>query len=317
MTKYVIINADDFGLSRGVNSGIIDAHQAGIVTSTSLIVNKPGLKDAVHQAKRNPQLGVGLHFNLSDGKPISPPYLVPSLVNIYGHFHNQSHEWHEEDVERELHAQWELMRRKGLYPTHIDSHMHIHMDFLPVYHAVAKLAFRELVPVRFDLRHERVTPPVPVKTTDTLIRDKFHEPDSVTRLIRHIQWIQDGTTEIMCHPGHVDEDLQRHSTMIGEREAELAHLTHPDIGTVIRAYGLQLIHYGQLPDPPTFHMPPELKPEPEPVPDPLPEQISILPRSIMHPKRRSSRKRSRLTRKKARRSKVRSKAKKRRIQRNY
>jgi len=308
MSKYVIINADDFGLSRGVNRGIIEAHKAGIVTSASLMVNKPGLKDAIAQAKRNPRLGVGLHFNLTDGTPISPPYLVPTLVNLYGYFHNQSHHWREEDVERELHAQWELMRRKGIYPTHIDSHMHIHMESLPVYHAVARLAFRELVPVRFDLRHERVTPPVPVRTTDMLIRDKFHEPDSVIRLIRHMQWIPDGTTEIMCHPGYVDEELHQHSTMIGEREAELAHLMHRDIGTVIRAYGLQLIHYGQLPDPPTFHMPPE--------PEPLPEQnSSTLLTSISPPKRRSSRPGSRRIRKKLRKSKSRIKAKKWRTRR--
>ncbi|WP_018754643.1 carbohydrate deacetylase [Paenibacillus terrigena] len=302
MTKYVIINADDFGLSRGVNRGIIEAHQAGIVTSASLIVNKPGLKDAVAQAKRNPRLGVGLHFNLSDGKPITPPSLVPSLVNTHGSFHNQSHEWREEDVERELHAQWELMRRKGIYPTHIDSHMHIHLELLHVYHAVARLAFRELVPVRCDLSQDWVTPPVPVRTTDTLIRDKYNEPDSVVRLIRHIQWIQDGTTEIMCHPGYVDEELKRHSTMIGEREAELTHLTHREIGTVIRAYGLHLIHYGQLPDPPTFHMPPE--------PEPLPEQNSTLSNLLAQPKRRSSRPRSRLVRRKKQRVEARVKAKK-------
>ncbi|MFD0617270.1 carbohydrate deacetylase [Paenibacillus sp. GCM10027629] len=309
MTKYVIINADDYGLSRGVNRGIIEAHQAGIVTSASLIVNKPGVKDAIALAKRNPRLGVGLHFNLSDGKPTSPPFLVPSLVNIDGFFHNQSHEWREEDVERELHAQWELMLRKGIYPTHIDSHMHIHLEFLPVYHAVARLAFRELVPVRYDLSQHRVTPPVPVRTTDRLILNNYNEPDSVKRLIRHMQWIQDGTTEIMCHPGYVDEELQQHSTMIWEREAELAHLTHRDIGTVIRAYGLHLIHFGQLPDPPTFHMPPE--------PKPLPEQNSTLSNSLTRSKRRSSRPRSRLVRRKKRRVRARVKAKKWRTRRFY
>lgn len=77
MNRQVIINADDFGLSPAVNRGIIEAYRAGGITSTSMMVNMPGLADAVHAARSLPGLGVGLHFNLTYGRPLSDP--APSL----------------------------------------------------------------------------------------------------------------------------------------------------------------------------------------------------------------------------------------------
>ena len=80
-TRRLIINADDFGLSPGVNRGIVEAHASGSVTSTSMLVNLPAFGDAVHYAARSPGLGVGLHFNLTAGAPLSRAEDVPSLCD--------------------------------------------------------------------------------------------------------------------------------------------------------------------------------------------------------------------------------------------
>lgn len=78
--KQLIINADDFGLSPGVNQGIVEAYQAGGISNTTLMVNMPGFTDAVRLASLHPEMGVGLHFNLTYGRPVSDVRLVPSLV---------------------------------------------------------------------------------------------------------------------------------------------------------------------------------------------------------------------------------------------
>ena len=84
----LVINADDFGLSAGVNRGILAAHAAGTVTSTSLLPNLPAFDDAVRSARATPTLGIGLHFNLTTGAPVSAPDQVPSLVDsATGQFH--------------------------------------------------------------------------------------------------------------------------------------------------------------------------------------------------------------------------------------
>src|SRR5207237_814650 len=79
--RRLIVNADDFGLSDGVNRAISEAHAAGTVSSASLLVNAPGFADAVRRARAAPALGVGLHFNLTMGAPVSPATAVPSLCD--------------------------------------------------------------------------------------------------------------------------------------------------------------------------------------------------------------------------------------------
>lgn len=86
--KHLIINADDFGLSPGVNQGIAEAYQAGGISSTTVMVNMPGFTDAVRLASLHPGLGVGLHFNLTYGRPVSDPRLIPSLIQADGRFHS-------------------------------------------------------------------------------------------------------------------------------------------------------------------------------------------------------------------------------------
>lgn len=128
----LIVNADDFGLASSVSQGIIEAHQAGHVTSTTLMVNTPGTDEAVGLAEANKGLGVGLHFNLTEGRPLTD---VPSLVDTQGNFllrrsllrRSAFGRIDPVEVAGELEAQLNRFSDLGLKPTHMDSHEHVHM----------------------------------------------------------------------------------------------------------------------------------------------------------------------------------------------
>lgn len=133
--KALILNADDFGLTPGINEGIVQAHREGILTSTTLMANAPAFDDAVRRAKENPLLGVGVHLVLIDGRPVSPPEEVPSLVDDNGRLPQSlanfvarvtSRAIRREHIETELRSQIEKIRSAGINPTHVDSHKHTH-----------------------------------------------------------------------------------------------------------------------------------------------------------------------------------------------
>src|SRR5690349_464161 len=133
--RYLIVNADDFGMTSGVNRAVIEAHTHGIVTSTTLMANMPAFDDAVRLAKAHPNLGVGLHFNVTQGRPVAEAARVRSLLDERGEFFGTSTailrralagrvRWQE--VEIEFCAQVEKVLNAGLKLTHVDSHKHAH-----------------------------------------------------------------------------------------------------------------------------------------------------------------------------------------------
>jgi chitin disaccharide deacetylase len=243
MKKYLIVNADDFGLSPGVTRGIIEAHQAGVVSSTSLMANMPGVLDAVQRAKHLPNLGVGLHFNLTYGGPLSDPARVPSLVDAEGKFHKNHEVWTEEDVTTELHAQWKRVIHSGIIPTHLDSHHHIQRHpvvYLPMVRLArqAKLPMRKTYPKSFKAKHPT--------TTDRFISDVYFEGDGTERFIRHLESLRPGVTEMNCHPGYVDDTLKEISSWTDVRETELRALTRSEIIVALKVFDIRLIDYGDL-----------------------------------------------------------------------
>ena len=134
--RELIVNADDFGLTRRVNQGIIDAHRGGIVTSTTLLANGGAFELAVTMAAREPRLGIGVHLNLREGIPVSPASKIPSLVDARGRLHlTPGRLWAGilkgqvslSEVERELRAQIEKVMGAGISPTHLDGHKHVHV----------------------------------------------------------------------------------------------------------------------------------------------------------------------------------------------
>jgi predicted glycoside hydrolase/deacetylase ChbG (UPF0249 family) len=159
MPKYLIVNADDYGMSPGVSRGILEAHARGIVTSTTCLVNTPcageALADAAAQA---PRLGIGLHINLSFGRPVLPAALVPSLVGDDGRFFSGDKllagmkRFRKRDIQREVHAQFErFVEFAGKPPDHLDSHQFLGGLQPDLFAVMLELAAAARIPVRnFD-----------------------------------------------------------------------------------------------------------------------------------------------------------------------
>lgn len=241
MTKYLIINGDDFGISEGVNRGILGAHTFGTLTSTSLMVNMPSFKQAVKWALQTPNLGVGLHFNLTWGKSISPPEAVRSLVGDDGSFSGNRSDFIEEEIEHELTHQYNKMVTAGLTPTHLDSHHHLHIEIPSVYRVMSMFAYQTGIPLRINPNtNDIINRPL---STDHLILDTYDTPDGTIRLLNHLATLQEGITEIMCHPGYPEH---KNPPEQDTRGREFQALTDQRIGGILREQGIQLMHFGHL-----------------------------------------------------------------------
>jgi hopanoid biosynthesis associated protein HpnK len=148
--KRLIVNADDFGWSDAVTSGILKAHREGILTSTTLMANLPGAAEALDRARREaPGLAVGLHLNLTEGEPLAPRGDVAALLDAAGRFGRSLAALAREvraspaarlAVEKEWEAQAGWARDHGLAPTHLDGHKHVHLvpALLPLAMALAQ-----------------------------------------------------------------------------------------------------------------------------------------------------------------------------------
>lgn len=133
--RFVIINGDDFGFSSGMNRAIIEAHERGVLTSTSLMVTGQAFEEAVALAKAHPNLAVGLHVVLGKGKAVLPPSQIPHLVDEKGNFsnepnraglHYQFNAKARQELRLEIRAQLEKFRETGLHLSHVDGHLHMH-----------------------------------------------------------------------------------------------------------------------------------------------------------------------------------------------
>lgn len=244
MAKYLIINADDFGLAPGINQAVIDLHQAGVVTSTSLMVNMPGFNDAVKRVSHVPTLGVGLHFNLSEGSPIAPGNWIPSLVDHKGEFSNNLG-WDESDVMTELKAQMHRLQSAGINPTHIDSH-----GFTQKRMAVCRPMLILARTLNLPMRRTGWEPDERINShpgvVDNFYSNVYFEANGKSLLLDNLHSVPDGTSELICHPGYVDEHLPKVSTWTEVREIEKRVLADPEVLQTIRELKIRLINYGQV-----------------------------------------------------------------------
>jgi predicted glycoside hydrolase/deacetylase ChbG (UPF0249 family) len=152
--RILVVNGDDFGLTQGVNAGILAAHANGILTSASLFANATGTDAAIDIARRTPTLGVGCHLTLVDGAPTLPASQLPTLAPG-GCFRRTSTGFiaaasgrriRFAEIERELEAQIDRIRSAGITLTHLDGHKHAHA-YPSVFEIVARLARRFGIPV--------------------------------------------------------------------------------------------------------------------------------------------------------------------------
>lgn len=222
--RVLIVNADDFGASEGINRGIVEAHTDGIVTSTSLMVTGSVVAGAVALARAHPELGIGLHLDL-DGEQADPDLDPSDTAAVRA------------ELARQLEVFGELMGRP---PTHVDSHHHIHRR--PEIEPIA----RELVaPLGIPLREDgRVTFVGGFYGQwEWQVTDLHHvSPEFLIWILRNE--VGEGWTEVSCHPGYVSDDFT--SVYLTEREAELQTLTDPSVRAEIEAAGIRLASYREL-----------------------------------------------------------------------
>ena len=243
--KYLIVNADDFGLSKSVNEGIIHAHKQGIVSSTTVMMNMPYAQEAIHYHRDNPKLGFGVHLVLTQGRPLGKGY--QTLLNKDGFFSQlnvRKRQFDKEEVIHEWSLQIEAFQNMGIEPSHLDSHQGIYrfQDMQSVCLALQKkyrLPFRN----HFHYWH----PSLGIKTDFS--NRFFKEGATASSLKSIISKVKNGhVLEVMCHPGYLDRALVEGSNYSQEREKELAILCSDEIKDYILKENIKLINYSKLPE---------------------------------------------------------------------
>ena len=235
--RYLIVNADDFGQSPGVNRGIIEAHEHGIVTSASLMVRWPAACAAADYARGHPELSLGLHVDLAewtcrDGS-WSVRYQVVSADDPVA-------------IARETNAQLERFRDlMGQDPTHIDSHQHIHREE-PAHSAIASIARSLGVPLR---HYETRIQYCGSFYGQTPKGSPCPEHLSVESLIEIIRTLPPGVSELACHPG-LDNDLE--SMYASERTQEVKTLCDPAVRQAVAKENIRLCSFKDVPRLPDF-----------------------------------------------------------------
>lgn len=227
--RWLIVNADDFGQSHAINRGVVAAHERGIVTSASLMVRWPASREAAAHARAHPELSLGLHVDFGEwtyrDHQWAPIYVVASHTD-------------RESASREVARQLETFRELlGADPTHLDSHQHVHREE-PLRSILAETARQLGVPLR---QHHPT-----IRYEGSFYGQSgrgYPVPEAINSgaLIRLIQGLPAGVTEIGCHPGEMGDDLE---TMYrGERALEVRALCDPSMRAAIEKCGVRLCSY--------------------------------------------------------------------------
>jgi chitin disaccharide deacetylase len=254
MPARLILNADDFGLTAGINRAIGELNSAGVLTSATLMASGPPFDDAVAIAHAHPNLGVGCHIVLTDGVPVSPPSSIPTLIGSDGKSFRPSltqflaalflGRIHADDIAREARAQVQKLQDAGIRITHIDTHKHTHLfpaiarTLLDVADSAGIHAIRNPFepPWSLALNHGSPSRRVAIKLMDRLrpsfnalpqIRDgrirttggtiaisATGQFDGPTLAQLLAAFPPEGTYELCCHPGYNDPDLDRVRTRL-------------------------------------------------------------------------------------------------------
>ena len=285
------MNADDLGWTGGVNRGIVEAHRNGIVTSATLLANGAAFEDGIRAVRGTPGLGVGVHLNLTNGRPILPPEQVPSLVDERGEFYGKtpqlllrmaSGKLALAEVEQEWDAQIRKIHDAGIEPTHLDGHKHVHMlpKLFPMAVRLAKKHGIGSVRIAHESSSLRAAlasgqahnsgavlkQGAQARGLKLLARDArelaeragidaadyfcgIAQTGELTQqgLERLLSVLPEGITELMCHPGYADGELEKSGTRLrASREAELRILTDTGIRNSVASRGIRLINYAQI-----------------------------------------------------------------------
>jgi len=230
-SRAVIVNADDFGQSAGINRGIVEAHERGIVTSASLMVRWPTAAAAASYATAHPRLSVGLHVDL--GESI---YRDGEWIALYERVDRQDAGAVETEIRAQLSLCRELLQRD---PTHLDSHQHVHTEE-PVRSILDAIARELSVPLRHRAPHLRHDGRF---YGQTRTGEPLSAGITAAHLIGMLRHLPDGVTEVSCHPGFADDLVTMYQ---GERQMELQTLCDPGVRRFLRDEGIELIGFVDL-----------------------------------------------------------------------
>ncbi len=239
--RYLIINADDFGMSQEINEGIKRGIEAGVITSVSVMVNMPFADDAIKFLKKHPEVSVGLHFNITEGSPTLKPKQITTLLredNSYFHWSSLViklllGQCSLDEINLVLISQYRKLKSTGLKITHLDSHHHIHL-FPTIFKGFVDFAHREKVAAlrsrRFNLWNLTSSLRKGITSKQCLILsmclfNNFFTKNSLdlsggnsiydlnwdpnlteAKFLRIIQNFGPGVTEIICHPAIASKD---------------------------------------------------------------------------------------------------------------
>ena len=232
--KTIIVNADDFGLSEGVSRAIVRGHDAGIITSTSMMVRPASAAMAAELARAHPRLGVGLHIDLGEWAVRDGEW-----TQLYAVVDLEDERAIAAEIERQLD---EFRRLTGSEPTHLDSHQHVHRS-APVASVVRAIAQRLDVP----LRHSREGPRYHGDFYGQDVDGSSHpEWVSSAALAALIARIPAGVNEIACHPGEPDDPAIATTMYRSERALELDALCDPIVREAIERSGARLASFRDM-----------------------------------------------------------------------
>ena len=283
--KRLIINADDFGMTAGVNQAIVELGRWGVITSATLMASAPETIAAAEAWLRRPNIGVGCHVVLVDGTPVSDPASIPTLLDPKGvepRFRPTRGAFvrdllrgriREADIEAEVVAQIRRLQQLDVTITHVDSHKHTHAfprvlrpllraavlcnvacirnPFEPQWSiaATGKAGLLRRLQVRALNRQRRyfldATEHIGVCTTDGSLGVLATGSLDEATLRRILEAMPEGTWELVCHPGYVDAELRA----AGTRLIESRDIERGALGEVIPEVArrnVSLIHFGQL-----------------------------------------------------------------------
>ncbi|HKS83803.1 MAG TPA: ChbG/HpnK family deacetylase [Candidatus Acidoferrales bacterium] len=284
--KRLIVNADDFGMSRGITDGVLLAHRFGLVTSTSLMANMPAAEYAATAGAKIPSLGIGVHLNICQGQPILPASQIPSLVDVLGHFWRPAilakKLWRgavrTREIEAEFRAQIRWVKNCGIVPTHADSHQHMHL-YPGALQAFVRALSAEGIPCTRAPRcavipnngviggpHEggparRILVDCYRRFLQAVVLRRFQMPlarlSFVSRERRDLallgaSWLKTlshlppGTFELACHPGLFERGFSETDRIRLQREEELHWLTDSAMFHAVREAGIELITYREI-----------------------------------------------------------------------
>lgn len=243
MTK-LIINADDFGYCEAVNYGILSVHMNGVVNSTTMMANMPGVEHAVNLIKEHKDLSCGVHMTLSCGKPVlsNLKTIVDENGNFYRKLTNELLKNMDlEEIYNELCAQIDKVINCGIEICHLDSHHHIHQLKIlkPV---VEKILEKYKLPIRggfeYDIDYDKVVPLI-----DSFYKENVSE-DFFKNNIKEIKKYE--VVDIMSHPAFLDDFILKSTSYAIDRTKEYKILTSKEVKKFLDRNQIKISNYRDI-----------------------------------------------------------------------